>query len=160
MRALRQPIANDNRGVLTVDAVDVRILGQNRYTSPSAAADHDQMATDREYVDLKLEASEARAETRFVELNGKLDRLIEIAGSTRADLDLVRTEVRNDYRSTRAAVVITGISIFLALSALLLAVMTYGDAIFSRGMSVRDVVNSAVKEQADRASNTRPPADK
>ncbi|HEX4765684.1 MAG TPA: hypothetical protein VH414_05335, partial [Lichenihabitans sp.] len=38
---------------------------------------------------------------------------------------------------------------------LLVAVVTYGDAIFSRGMSVRDVVHSAVEELATKQSKAQ-----
>ncbi|WP_156648361.1 hypothetical protein [Methylobacterium sp. Leaf108] len=109
------------------------------------------MASDREYVDLKLEAAEARGEARFVEINAKLDRLLESSEHSRVEIATARSEVRQDYRSTRNTVVVTTIATGLAISALILAIMTYGDAIFSRGMSVRDVVAAAAKEQAEKS---------
>lgn len=116
------------------------------------------MASDREYVDLKLEAAEARTETRFVELSGKLDRIIESFDATNKSIQTAREEsvkfrdeVKQEYKSTRSTIIITVLSTAIALAALLMAVVTYGDAIFGRGMSVRDVVSSVVKEQADKA---------
>ncbi|MBB2963764.1 hypothetical protein [Methylobacterium sp. R2-1] len=117
------------------------------------------MATDREYTDLKLEAAEARGEARFIELNGKLDRIIDSLSATanslstaREEARALRDEVRQDYRSTRTTIIVTVFSTAIALAALLMAIVTYGDAIFGRGMSVRDVVSSVVKEQAEKNS--------
>ncbi|WP_158020070.1 hypothetical protein [Methylorubrum extorquens] len=117
------------------------------------------MASDREYVDLKLEATEARTEARFVEMNGKLDRILDSFSTananisdTKGELQALKNETRDEYRSTRSTIIITTISTAVALAALLMGIVTYGDAIFGRGMSVRDVVSSVVKEQADKAA--------
>nr|WP_129545695.1 hypothetical protein [Methylorubrum zatmanii] len=120
------------------------------------------MASDREYVDLKLEATEARTEARFVEMNGKLDRILDSFSAANANISDAKSEVqalknetRDAYRSTRSTIIITTISTAVALAALLMGVVTYGDAIFGRGMSVRDVVSSVVKEQADKATQPK-----
>ncbi|WP_201829640.1 hypothetical protein [Microvirga zambiensis] len=117
------------------------------------------MASDREYIDLKLEAAEARTEARFVELNGKFDRLFDNIAAMRSDFDANRFEVRADYKSTRTTIIVTVVGTGIALAALLVSVMTYGDAIFSRGIQIRDVVNSAVTEiEAKRAPQTVTPS--
>lgn len=115
------------------------------------------MASDREYVDLKLEAAEARSDARFLELSGKLDRVADslavIASQmseSRSEIREVRNDVRADNKSTRTTVLATALASVLALGALLVSMMTYGDAIFSRGMQVRDVVSATVKEQAEK----------
>lgn len=132
-------------------------LAQNKTVAGSIKEDiTSAMASDREYVDLKLEAAEARNETRFMELNAKLDRIIEGGEASRIELASARAEVRQDYRSTKSTVIVTTLATGIALSALILAIMTYGDAIFSRGMSVRDVVSAAVKEQAEKAQPSQP----
>lgn len=121
------------------------------------------MADDREYVNLKLEAAEARTEARFAEMNGKLDRLIDSVSASRealreqismtqAAVSRAEADARSEYRSTRTTIIVTAFATGLALAALMVSVMTYGDAIFSRGMSVRDVVNAITKEQAEKTT--------
>ena len=125
------------------------------------------MASDREYIDLKLETAEARAEKRFAEINARLDRVLDglavsqsAITATKTDVATSRSEASAEARSTRVTIVITTIATGIALASLLLAVMTYGDALFGRGMNVRDVVTAAVKELAERqpAATTPSPA--
>lgn len=121
-----------------------------------ARQNEDEMASDREYVDLKLAAADARVDTKFAEINGRLDRLNDSIMALSGQV----VEARNASASLRStiltSVIATGVASVLALGALFVSMATYGDAIFSRGMSVRDLVNSVTKEQAERAAQTQP----
>ncbi len=96
-------------------------------------------AMAREEVIARLEAVEARSETRFVELGGKLDYLTDIligdhglftqVKSLKADtlehinaLKAEMTALRVDNRTTRWTIVITLITSIMAASALILSV--------------------------------------
>ena len=70
----------------------------------------------REEIDAKFEAAEARSETRFVELNNKIDRIADSISSLnsvitrevtniRSDLSSLRGEVKEDYKFTRWTII-------------------------------------------------------
>jgi hypothetical protein len=102
----------------------------------------------REEIDAKIAAAEARTDTKFARLEGKLDLVLAEASAARQEASIARDNARQESRGTRATIIGTGLATVLALGALLMSVMTYGDAIFSRGMSVRDAVKAVVQEQA------------
>jgi hypothetical protein len=58
-------------------------------------------------------------------------------------------EHRKDRNLIIGTIVGTIVVAAIALGALFAALASYGDAIFGRGMSVRDVVQSVAKEQAE-----------
>ena len=97
----------------------------------------------REEIDAKIATSEARTDTKFARLEGKLDLVLGQA-----------TAAHEAARGLKTTIIATGLGTVLALAALLMAVVTYGDAIFSRGMSVRDVVKAVAQEQAERVAVT------
>ena len=86
----------------------------------------------REEIEAKLEAVEARTETRFVELSGKIDRLGEILTGERgvlAEMAALRmdtfaqmTALKADNSTTRWTVVVTMVTSVLAAAALVLSV--------------------------------------
>ena len=83
---------------------------------------------DRDQVQDMIAASEARTDTKFAQLEGKLDLLIEETRHTRTEtaqeLSYVRerlTEGREDQRSTRNTVLATVIPSALGLAVLILA---------------------------------------
>jgi hypothetical protein len=85
----------------------------------------------REEIEAKLEAVEARTETRFVELSGKIDRLGEILTGERGvlvemalrmDTFAQMTALKADNRTTRWTVAVTMITSVLAAAALVLSV--------------------------------------
>jgi hypothetical protein len=111
-------------------------------------------AMTREEVIARLEAVEARSETRFVELGGKLDYLTDIMvgdhgffaqlkslrADTLAQISAVKTELKAemttlkaDNRITRWTVVITLITSIMAASALILSVQANLLAAFQAG---------------------------
>ena len=106
------------------------------------------MASEREVTDAKLGAVEARTETRFVELNGKIDRLAEsmngkIDRLTESVATLVtsindtRVEVRADNKSTRVTIVIAVITSVVAGAALILTTQSTLLTAFQTGISVK-----------------------
>jgi hypothetical protein len=81
----------------------------------------DEPPTHRE-IDAKFEAAEARAETRFVELSGKIDRVADSIGNlsstVTSELQNVRTELRtvkSDNTFTRWTIVLAVLAAIGAL---------------------------------------------
>jgi non-ribosomal peptide synthetase component E (peptide arylation enzyme) len=94
----------------------------------------------REEIDAKLAAVEARTETRFTELNGKIDRLadsISALGSTVASLKSDIADVKADNRYTRWTIIVTVIASALAAIAALWVTQANLLAAFSAGIAVR-----------------------
>jgi hypothetical protein len=101
------------------------------------------MATSDELAEAKISASEARTDTRIARLEGKIDAFAAILGGK---LDTLTSQVA-EHRKDRNLIIGTIVVAAVTLGALFVALATYGDAIFGRGMSVRDVVQTVVKEQ-------------
>lgn len=93
----------------------------------------------REEIDTKFQLAESRTETRFVELNGKLDRLSEVA-----------VESRDAARNTKATVVVTAIGSVLAILAVMIAVLAFGSQWFGLGLDA----SAAAQQGAERALAT------
>lgn len=103
----------------------------------------------REEVNACIRASEATTETKIVRLEGKLDTM---AATIVGKIDSLRDDISNAdkyNRDTRWVLIGTLITGLFALAGLILALATYGDALFSRGMNVRDVVQTLLKEQQE-----------
>lgn len=73
----------------------------------------------REEFDAKLATVEARTETRFVELGGKMDRVGDEIGALTSAVTTVRTEVKEDGKFTRWTVGVTLIASLIAFGAAL-----------------------------------------
>lgn len=122
------------------------------------------MATPtREEIDGKLEASEARTDTKFAKLEGKLDTLIATISGKFDNLNAEIASLRGDIgkshaynQSTRWILVSMIVASAFAIAGLGISLATYGDALFSRGMSVRDVVRSVIVEQQDQQRRDTP----
>jgi hypothetical protein len=118
----------------------------------------------REEIDAKLAAVEARTETRFTELSGKIDRLadsIAALGSTiRIELESVKSEIanvkseiasvkseivylRSDNKYTRWTIVVTVVASALAAIAALWITQANLLAAFSAGIAVRTETRDA-----------------
>lgn len=83
-------------------------------------------APTREEIDAKLAAIEARTETRFVELSGKIDRLSDSIGmltgvvtDVKSELASVGSQVKEENRFTRWTIGITLIASLIAFAAAL-----------------------------------------
>ncbi len=147
--------------VMAASNLDVR-----RNPSPvgAQASGADMAEPTREEIKAEIAASEARADTKIAMIEGKLDTLLTAIngkfelldthigslnssfdsqiGNLRKDVDRARDETK-DSRLVLIAVIIGSA---LALGGLLVALATYGDAMFGRGMNVRDVIHATVQE--------------
>lgn len=59
----------------------------------------------REEIDAKLEAVEARTETRLAQMDGKIDRVLDAVGNLTTAVATNRTESKEDARLTRWSIV-------------------------------------------------------
>lgn len=121
------------------------------YYSSSAAnkVESVAMAANDELVNAKISASEARGETKIARLEGKIDTAV---ATIIGELHGIRDDVRksDDYnRDTRWVLFVSIVTAAFALGGLAVGLATYGDALFGRGMNVRDVVQTAVKETVE-----------
>lgn len=113
----------------------------------------------REEVAALIRESEARSETKLARLEGKIDTLTAtLSGKIETvskDIDFLRiASERSDQinRETKSylskLIITTAISSVFALAGFIVALATYGDALFGRGMDVRDVVRAVAQELA------------
>jgi hypothetical protein len=103
----------------------------------------------RDEINAIIKASEAGTETKIARLEGKIDTL---ATMLLGRLDALRDDVRksDEYnRTTRWMLFGTFLAGIFAIAALIIDMATYGDSLFGRGMNVRDVVQSVIKEQQE-----------
>ena len=110
-----------------------------------------------EEIDAKIAAAEARGKTDAVRFEGKLETL---EATLTGKMDAIQTSIRegNAYNRTSRLVIISVVfaSVF-ALAAIILAMATYGDALFGRGMNVRDMVQAVVREQQQQRLDAQSP---
>lgn len=106
----------------------------------------------REEIDAKLAVIEARTETRFVELSGKIDRVIDtinrsnidfvkINGDARADMKELRVEmqdVKRDNKSTRTTIIATIIAAVIAGLGALWVTQSNLLASFQAGLAIHE----------------------
>jgi hypothetical protein len=124
-------------------------------------------------VDAKIAAAEARGKIDIARFEGKLETLtatlvgkIEILQTSLfskvEDVQKSIVEADRYNRNTRLFILGTIITSALALLALLgtliVGMASYGDALFSRGMNVRDVVQEVVQEVQKRSPVTPVPS--
>jgi hypothetical protein len=108
--------------------------------------DDEMTAPTREEIAAQIASSEARGDTKFARLEGKIDTL---TATLVGEIKGVGAEIAaaHEYnKSTRWIVVGLIVTSVLALAGLIIALVTYGDAMFGRGMNVRDVIQSTIKE--------------
>ena len=107
------------------------------------------MPNSNELIDSKLDAVEARTDTKITRIEAKIDVLTAtIVGKIDSLKDDVSKSDQYNH-DTRWVLISTFVVGVFALAGLLIAIATYGDALFGRGMSVRDVVQTVIKEQQD-----------
>jgi hypothetical protein len=101
------------------------------------------MPTSDELTDAKIGKSEAQTETKIARLEGRLET---IATGINGKLDSLIHQV-GEQRRDRNLIIGSIVASALAIAVLVIGLATYGDAIFGRGMNVRDVVQAVVREQ-------------
>jgi hypothetical protein len=75
----------------------------------------------REEIDAKLATVEARTETRFTELSGKIDRVIDAVGRANSDFVRVSGEIRTEIQTVKSDNKFTRTTIVVAIIASILA---------------------------------------
>jgi hypothetical protein len=101
----------------------------------------------REEIDAKIAASEARGDVRFVELKAHIDAQGAAIAKEVAVMSTRLGGVEGYVSGLKSTVIITGVSIFFGVAALLVAVLAYGGQWFGLGLDTSQVVDQA----ADRA---------
>jgi hypothetical protein len=102
----------------------------------------------REEIQAQIAASEARGHTRIARLEGKIDTL---AATVVGKIDALQNDLHKSdsyNRDTRLITIATIVAAAIAVGGLVVAMATYGDAMFGRGMNVRDIVQTVLKENA------------
>jgi hypothetical protein len=103
----------------------------------------DDMPTDQELVDAKLATVEARSETRFVELNGKLDRIVDSIGGLAKEIGTVKA----DNRFTRLTITVAIVGSVIAGIAALWVTQANLLAAFQTGLSLHGEQTPPIKQQ-------------
>jgi hypothetical protein len=112
---------------------------------PIARKTADMADQTREEIDAKLAAVEARSETRFVELSGKVDRVLDAVDQ--ANMSYIRSSrelrdeiqaVKSDNKFTRTTIIVTVIASLLAGLAALWVTQSNMLASFQAGISLHD----------------------
>jgi hypothetical protein len=91
----------------------------------------------REEIDAKLATVEARTETRFMELSGKMDRIADSIGSLRGEIG----DIRSDNKFTLVTIIIAVIGSIIAGLAALWVTQSNMLASFSAGLALHDAAN-------------------
>lgn len=106
--------------------------------------------------EMKAEIARSAAEVRtdVVRIEGQINTAL---ATIVTKLDAISEEVkssRSENKENRLFIIGTGI----AVVGVLVGIMTYGDAIYSRGMQVRDVMKSVVEEMRPATPLPQPPS--
>jgi len=96
----------------------------------------------REEIQAQIAASEARTDTRIARLEGKLETM---QATLSGKIDAIGEKISADHEFNRSTRWVQ-YGLALALAALIVTMATYGDAMFGRGMDVRNVVQNTIKE--------------
>jgi hypothetical protein len=124
----------------------------------------DPMPGSDELTDKKIELVEAHTDTKIERLGGKLggkiDVLITKIDSLKDDVSKSDQYNRDTKLVLISMIVGVGLASVISISILLVALATYGDALFGRGMNVRDVVHAVITEQQEiqNRDTTQPPS--
>jgi hypothetical protein len=106
--------------------------GLSKAKAPSQAPNRDEMAASDDLVNAKIEAAEARTDTKIARLEGKLDLVL-------SKLD----DQKDDGRHTRNNVILVGVSLAL----LIIGSVAIAPVIFDLGSKFRETVTKEVQEQ-------------
>jgi hypothetical protein len=104
------------------------------------------MPTEGELRAAEIAAAEARTDTKVARIEGKIDTAVAtLIGEIRAIRDDVR-QADQYARDSRLFILGAIVAATLALGALVVSMATYGDALFGRGMNVRDLIQSTIRD--------------
>ena len=111
----------------------------------------------RAEMEAKFEASEAKTDAKFARIEGKIDVIATMLSGKLDSLGEKISAADSYNRDTRWVILGTVVTSAIAICAIIIGIVTYGDAIFGRGMSVRDVVQTVVKEQQELSQRPQHP---
>jgi hypothetical protein len=146
--------ANTSTSILTTSV----FIDQDTFYRPTVSQDSNKMSDPtREEIQAQIAASEARGEIKMVRLEGKIENLGTLLVGKIDSLkdDVHKTDSYN--RDTRLIVVATIVAATIAIGGIVVAMATYGDALFGRGMNVRDVIQTTVKDTLEQAKKDAAP---
>jgi hypothetical protein len=128
-------------------------LPQPAETKPARESEEMSEQT-REEVDAKIAASEARADTKFAQLFGKIDTSnAELKG----ELGKIAVRIAGVERSTgglHTTIIVTAV----AVVGVLVAILTFGQQWLGIGLTTRDLVHAVAAEiELQKSSPARPP---
>lgn len=102
-----------------------------------------------ELIDKKIELVESHTDTKIERVGAKIEVLTAtIVGKIESLKDDVSKSDQYNH-DTRLVLITTFVVGFLSIAGVIVAVATYGDALFGRGMNVRDVVHAVIAEQQE-----------
>jgi hypothetical protein len=120
-------------------------------------------ATEADVRAAQIAAAEARADAKIARLESKIDTfaaiLSEKMDSVGGKVETTQEAVRNADRfnhETRLVLLVAILAAAAVLCVLLLTLALVGDAVFARGMHVRDVVQTVIKEQREQPPGRAP----
>jgi hypothetical protein len=112
----------------------------------------DAMATQDELTQARIAASEAKTDTKIARFESVINTLALTLGGK---IDALSTQV-GEHRKDRNLIIGTIVVAAIALGALFVAMATYGDALFGRGLNVRDVIHTTVKDTLEQQGREQP----
>jgi hypothetical protein len=121
--------------------------------APSSRGRSSGMATEGELRAAEIASAEARVDTKIARLEGKIDTLTATLSGKLDGLHQAMVRDHDFNRNTRW--VIAGL--IVASFAGLVAVMAYGGDQFGRGLNVRDVIQSTLKDFEEKRQLVPPP---
>jgi len=104
------------------------------------------LATAEARSDAKIARVEGKIDTAMATLGGKIETAVATLGIKVDGLSSNVEKARGDERNTRLILFATIIGSAIALGGLIVGMATYGDALFGRGMNVRDVIHAVIQE--------------
>jgi hypothetical protein len=111
------------------------------------------MADDK-LLDARFGQAAAETDTKIARIEGKIETAVATLGGKidayGVKMDALSEKITADHeynRATRWVMIGLLITCSFAVAGLIVTMALYGDALFGRGMNVRDVVESVVKEQ-------------
>ena len=135
--------ANTQIGVLYTQSMAGHI--KDDYSTFDVKTVGEEMTTPSEEIDLKLAVVEARTETRFVELSGKIDRMIDAVDRSNSDHLRTANEAKDELRTVNQNITKEGkatrnviIGAIIAALAALLATQATLIVAFQTGISLHD----------------------
>jgi hypothetical protein len=118
--------------------------------------DHKMATPQDDLTDAKLEAAEARTDTKIARIEGKIDTAVAtLLGELRGIRDDVHKTDQFNHNS-RWILISTIVASTLALAGVGIGLASYGNAMFGRGMDIRSLVQSSVKETIEHMRSLPP----